>query len=171
MDKRLSIALLLTAIVVAVTPIIFPTPRRTPEATITADSLRQDSTPAAVTQPMSPPTIAPVSGDTVASRVDSTAITPASGVVTPEITTVSTSTSEYHFSNVGAVPQSIVFRQYKSLTPAGGPVILRTPDNRPLLNYSLVARGDTIPLRGVPFELTKSETKPGEAVLTYQAVV
>ncbi len=168
MDKRLSIALLLTAIVVAVTPIMFPTPRRTPETATVTDSLRRDTTPAAVTQPIAPPT---ADSDSTTERVDSATATSAPGIATPQVTMVSTSTSEYRFSNVGAVPQSIAFKQYKSLTPGGGPVVLRTPDSRPLLSYSLVALGDTIPLRGIPFELTRSGAKPDESILTYQALV
>ena len=171
MDKRLSIALLLTAIVVAVTPIMFPTPRRTPETATVTDSLRRDTIPAVVTQPITPPTAIPTDSDSTTERVDSATATSTPGIATPEITTVSTSTSDYRFSNVGAVPQSIAFKQYKSLTPGGGSIVLRTPDSRPLLSYSLVALGDTIPLGSIPFELTRSGAKPDESILTYQAVV
>jgi YidC/Oxa1 family membrane protein insertase len=150
---------------------MFPTPRRTPATAVVTDSLHRDSTPAVATQPTAPPTAVPAGGDSTAQRSDSTTATPIPGTITPEITTISTSTTEYRFSNVGAVPQSIAFNQYKSLTPGGGSVVLRTPDSRPLLNYSLVVRGDTIPLRGIPFELTRSEARPGEPVLTYQALV
>jgi len=171
MDKRLSIALLLTAIVVAVTPIMFPTPRRTPETATVTDSLRRDTIPAVVTQPITPPTAIPTDSDSTTERVDSATATSTPGIATPEITTVSTSTSDYRFSNVGAVPQSIAFKQYESLTPGGGSIVLRTPDSRPLLSYSLVALGDTIPLGSIPFELTRSGAKPDESILTYQAVV
>ena len=47
MDKRLLTALLLTAIVVAVTPILFPTPRRTPASATSTTS----TTSATASQP------------------------------------------------------------------------------------------------------------------------
>src|SRR5215207_11191587 len=121
MDKRLSIALLLTAIIVAVTPIIFPTPRRaTPPATSAAV---QKSTPPAVqkTQPVSGQ-IAPL---IVAPLADAGVAAPETGlpaITTAEITTVPTTTSTYQFTNVGAAPLAVSFRDYKSLTPVGGPV-------------------------------------------------
>src|SRR5688572_28339130 len=103
MDKRLSIALLLTAIVVAVTPIMFPTPRRTPETATVTDSLRRDTIPDVVTQQIAPPTAIPTDSDSTTERVDSATATSTPGMATPQITTVSTSTSDYRFSNVGAV--------------------------------------------------------------------
>ena len=169
MDKRLSIALLLTALIVAVTPIIFPTPRRvTPPVTSAA---AQKTAPPVVqkTQPV-PGQIAP---STVASVADSSAVAPVPAMPTTgaaEITTVTTTTSSYQFTSVGAAPVAVSFSNYKSLTRDGGPVNLKAP-GQSLLQYSLVLNGATIPLSSIPFQLTRTTSSAGDQVLTYRATV
>jgi len=173
MDKRLSIALLLTAIIVAVTPILFPTPRRatSPAPAVSA----QKSAPTAVqkTQPTSgqvaPLSVAPLS---VAPLADSIAVPPAAVTAQgrEEITTVTAARSTYQFTNVGAAPLSVTFRDYKNLALAGGLVSLKSP-GQPLLQYSLVLNGTVVPLSNIPFELVSSGNATGDQTLTYRATV
>lgn len=170
MDKKLLIALLLTAIVVAVTPILFPTPRRTPPVT-SAVTPTQNVEP--VTSERSLPATSPTAPLVVGSVIDTSVISPLVQSVTPtrsEVTTVSTMTTEYQFTNIGAAPVSAVFREYRNLGPARGPVDLRIP-GRPLLRYSLVSKGDTIPLYATAFQLSSSQNSGGNKVLTYRASV
>src|SRR5687767_11052011 len=174
MDKRLSIALLLTAIIVAVTPILFPTPRRATSPTVSA--------PAQKTAPPVVESNQPAAGQTTPSAAIPPAVIPSADSVTAappgtvpattasEITTVTTATSTYQFTNVGAAPVSVSFRDYKSLTPGGGPVNLKAP-GQPLLQYALVTNGTTIPLSSVPFQLASSGNAAGDQVLTYRAAV
>ena len=179
MDKRLSIALLLTAIIVAVTPILFPTPRRATSPTVSAPAQKTappvvesnqpaagQTTPSAAIPPaVIPPAVIPSADSVTAAPPGTVPATTAS-----EITTVTTATSTYQFTNVGAAPVSVSFRDYKSLTPGGGPVNLKAP-GQPLLQYALVTNGTTIPLSSVPFQLASSGNAAGDQVLTYRAAV
>lgn len=169
MDKRLSIALLLTAIIVAVTPILFPTPRRaTPSATSAA---AQKNAPPAVQKTQT--TAGEIAPATVAALADSSAAAPVTALpatTAAEVTTVTTATSTYQFTNVGAAPVSVSFRDYKSLTPAGGMVNLKSP-GQPLLQYALVTNGTTISLGNIPFQLVSADNAAGDRLLTYRATV
>jgi YidC/Oxa1 family membrane protein insertase len=165
MDKRLSIALLLTAIVVAVTPILFPTPKRAPQPA-SASGVKKDSA-LAVSAPV-PNQSAP---SAVASVVDTTAdVAPVT--TRAEVTTVETTRSTYRFSNLGAVPISVVMKEYRSLSPSvkGQPVDLHVA-GQSLLRYSLVIQHDTIPLSGTSFQLSRSAGADSSTLLTYRAVV
>ncbi len=175
MDKRLLTALLLTAIVVAVTPIIFPTPRRSPatspvaDSTALMDSSRPVSSATAVAEPESS---AVVAASRAASQIG-TAVMPSdsiSSLAEQRITTVTTRRSIYQFSNIGAAPVAVSMREYRNLSLQRGPVELRVP-GRTLFRYSLVIRRDTIPLDNTSFQLSQSETKDGQKVLTYRAAV
>lgn len=171
MDKRLSIALLLTALVVAVTPILFPTPRQTPSATVAADSLADSladtsrTRPAVAAVPIPVP-IAPVAP--VGTAVDSTAI---SSVELPrEITTLSTQKASYRFTNIGAAPASVMFSEYDKLAPGQtGKVELAVP-GKTLLSYALAIPGDTVSLAEVPFQPSQPSAGNVQS-LTYRASV
>lgn len=174
MDKRLLTALLLTAIVVAVTPILFPTPRKPPTSASGGDSTavttirQQGSSPAAAVESSSTPRVVSASVPAPNGAVAASDTVPA--IVERRITTVSTQTSVYQFSSLGAVPVAVSMREYRNLSPHKGPVELSVP-GRTLFQYGLVTQHDTISLDGVAFQLTQSEGKTGEKVLTYSAVV
>src|SRR6187455_2016337 len=105
MDKRLSIALLLTALVVAVTPILFPTPKKTtpgPLVTQTDSSAVSSSSPSqAASKPTtvpsqtgSAPTPAPAGTVMPSSAVDSSA-TPSTPPVQAQTTSIATPKAVY----------------------------------------------------------------------------
>ncbi len=172
MDKKLLIALLLTAVVVAVTPILFPTPKRASTASGTTRGVaRSDSTQAAVTPSSTPrqvadsPTARVMSGDSAVAVT----LSPGNSVVA-KVTEVSTARSTYQFSNIGAAPVSIVMKDYKNLSAVKGLVNLKLRD-RALLRYSLVIAGDTIPLDRVAFDVSEQPAASGDRVLTYRTVV
>ena len=169
MDKRLLIALLLTAIVVAVTPMLFPTPRKTaPPASAPAviPSAANRSTQA-VTAP--PSVTQPVVSAPAPSRADSvTAVAP--GLPANNLTTVTTAKTTYQFSTLGAAPVAVTMREYKNLSPVKGVVKLSVP-GQTLLRYSLVMQGDTIPLQSIPFQLSESQGTSGQKVLTYRGAI
>ncbi len=174
MDKRLSLALLLTALVVAVTPILFPSSRRTEATkgdqkttTPTADAGR----PAAPVVPQQATPVNPAAAATVnvPLRSDSASRLAGSPNTSAELTVVTTKRAIYQFSNIGAALVSATMREYRNLAPSGGRVELRNT-GRSLIKYSLVTQGDTIPLSAVPFQLRQTRNATGEG-LTYQATV
>ena len=179
MDKRLSIALLLTALVVAVTPILFPTPKRAP-ATTTADSAaaRQTQTARPTQQGSRPQTANGIAPATVAPLTTDSSINPAASAAiatqapaTAEMTTVSSTKSSYRFSSLGAAPASVTFNEYKNLVPGRTGKVELSNSGRGLLSYALVVQGDTIPLNRVPFAVAQSQSPDGSAVVTYRAPV
>jgi YidC/Oxa1 family membrane protein insertase len=195
MDKRFFLALLLTALVVAITPVIFPTPRGVGPAA--ADSARRaagvagtastagvtaDSAAAArgaspyvqgpvAQQPGTPPTVGPALGaaaSVAAAAGDSLA--GAVGAVRPETTVVATPKVVYGFANVGAAPVSAVMTGYRSLVP-GASADRRVELARrgvPLVRYQLVVPGDTIDLSRVPFTARRASASP-LAPVTFEA--
>lgn len=174
MDKRLSIALLLTALVVAITPILFPTPRPVP-STVT----REDSVPTVPVVSQSrgqasagtaaPTVTGSATGDASTALVDpATSIAPS---LTAGITTVVSAKSMYRFSSLGAAPVSVTFQDYESLargTP--GKVTLQDP-GAALIRYALVAGRDTISLAGVAFQGNTTESADGRQRVSYRASV
>jgi len=169
MDKRLSLALLLTAAVVAVTPILFPTARRIDTTRVAAprDSVRGlgslSEMPARETISRASPSMA------AASVPDPTSVVGFSARLEMELTTLNIGSLVYQFSNIGAAPVSAVMQEYKNLAPSGGQVELKVP-GKSLITYSLVTRSDTIQLSRIPFQLNRSQNGVNE-ILTYQASV
>ena len=151
MEKRYLVALLLAAVVVALTQILFPVPRPTPGSVKkAAQTFSDSSTPARKTQPQPAPAIsAPVAQS---HPVDSALPRPSA-----QVTTLTTALSRYQFSNVGAAPLSVTLNTYNSLAPRGGRVELGSP-GQPLLRYALVANGDTTHLDRTAFQLQQLDT-------------
>src|SRR2546430_974597 len=110
MEKRFLIALVLTALVVVATPLLFRgrfgVQRPAADTTKTAPATLRDTTKAAIAPP---PVIVP------AATPDSARASamPAPGVK-PETTTVGTPFSEYRFVNVGASPASVRSEEHTS---------------------------------------------------------
>ncbi len=162
MERRYFLALLLAATVVAITQVLFPVARPTPQASVKRDTSNsavvptpqaQTSIPSVVEQPQ--PVLAD-SGNVVESR--------------PEITTIETERSIYEFSNIGAAPVSVRLKGYKNLAPSGGNVELQAP-GQPLLRYALVVQGDTVSLDRVPFRVTRQGDPSSGGALSYSASV
>ena len=166
MDKRLSIALLLTAIVVAVTPILFPTPRRTPPAPVASSDQKTES--AAVQRPA--PAVSQTTPAPAPAVIDSAVTAAVPQLLQGEVTTVDMRKALYRFSSLGAVPVSVVMKEYRNLAVANGPVDLMVP-GRPLLRYSLVTQGDTVSLDSVNFQKSETAGSNGARTITYRANV
>src|SRR6476660_2830073 len=145
MDKRLSIALLLTAIVVAVTPILFPTPRK---ASTAISSPQSGTSPVSSTAPVqtvpagaprvagSPAGYVEASKATPAGKADSSAAT-ATAPVQVQTTAIVTTKAVYRFSNAGANLVSATMRGYKNLATKKGEVELHL-QSQPLVSFALV---------------------------------
>ena len=167
MDKRFLLALVLTAIVVIATPILF----RTPTASIQPDSAAVARTDSVGVTPANPiPVETPVQGT---ANVPSVGVPRDTGSVVsaaPETTTVSTPIAAYHLSTLGAAPLSVDIKSYKALDGSSQNVRLGSATGR-LLAYRLYLPGDTIDLNRTVFRLERSAAPNGSDLLTYRAIV
>jgi YidC/Oxa1 family membrane protein insertase len=151
MDRRTLLALLLTAIVIVVTPILFPSSRARPPVAgdtiaATPDTARPPT--ATGTAPAAPPANAPASA--VAPRTPQTAPAP---VVRGETTTVQTKLAVYRIVSLGGTPTSITLPAYRSLRPGlsrESAVNLLEPGVR-LLHLRIASDADTIALDTIQF--------------------
>jgi YidC/Oxa1 family membrane protein insertase len=164
MDKRFFLALVLTAIVIIATPLLFPGARKpasTPRALPTADSVRQADRPVAAA-PV--PTIAQPASPAVAAVNSSTTTLNTAPV---ETTTVHTARSTYAFSSRGGVPISVVLDSYPSRHPSRtGRAVELAGQRAPLARYRLALGRDTIALDTIALRSEQRDVA-GTPTLTY----
>lgn len=167
MDKRFFLALFLSLIVIALSQLLFPPakPVNVPPVGTAKDS---SDTSKALTSTRPSLTPAPVA--TPSETRAPTAAPGAAPTVTAQTTEIGTPKAVYRFSNVGAVPVSIVMRDYQRQSASGGHVDLGTP-GAPLLGYRLVTPTDTADLSQMVFSLSRARNQRGDEVLTYRASV
>src|SRR5205085_1315879 len=142
MDRRTLLALVLTAIVIVVTPMLFP-PSRAPRPTAkdTQQLGRSADRPESTTALVSPAPV-PRGGTTVL----------ALPAVRAETTIVRTNRATYYFVSPGATPTTVVLPEYKSLRPGSRQSVVSLVDqNDRLLRLRLIAGSDTIVLDTVAF--------------------
>ena len=151
MDKRTLLAFALMAVVIVVTPLLFPSSRRTPAAP--SDTTRTVSQPAAPAPPA-------VSAAPVASQ---SAVPAASAPPAPagSIDTVSLSTARarYVFQNPGATPATATILGFKDLKPGRRDTAAHIEQPRvfgPLLHYRLNNGGQIIALDTIRFSVQQS---------------
>jgi YidC/Oxa1 family membrane protein insertase len=148
MDKRFFLALVLTAIVIVATPLLFPGTRKPasgPRAMPTIDSARRTDRPAAATTV--PTTAQPVTPATPSANSSTSAL----NAVAVETTTVRTARSTYGFTSRGGVPVSVVLDSYPSRHPSGtGRAVELGGQRTPLARYRLALGRDTIALDTIP---------------------
>ncbi|MDB4885633.1 MAG: Membrane protein oxaA [Gemmatimonadetes bacterium] len=152
MDKRFFLALLLTAIVVIATPLLFPdTTRRTVPRIAVDSSARQARTTDSAHATAATAT-APAAVNSVGALPNAPATT---GAVVAETTTVHAQRSTYAFSSRGAAPISVVLDSYPSRRPTttGAPKAaeLARP-HTPLTHYRLALGRDTVALDTVALQ-------------------
>jgi len=152
MDRRTLLALLLTAIVIVVTPMLFPSRRTTSvrgDSTRIAADTQRTNVAAPPARPVTPP---PSRTDTV--RRVSPATSTSTGFVA-ETTVVRTRKATIGIVSPGGVPGMYVLPEYRSLRPGtaqGAPVHLLEPGSR-LFHLRLVQQGsrDTVSLDSIAF--------------------
>lgn len=157
MEKRLFLAMILTALVLVVIPRFFRSPSVTPGSE----------------HPDSVPTAARISGDSGASEQRSPDTVSIERPVSErlvfrmpvETTVVQVPTTSYRFSNQGATLIGVELNQYEALTPDGGRVEMAR-DGEPLLRYRLALEQDTIVLDDVSFQMEQTEKS-----LIYEATI
>ena len=161
MDRRTLLALLLTAIVIVATPILFPSPRRPlpDSAAIVADSGAPQTTPRPA-----PAVSAGTKTVTPAPAAAAPATPVAAPAVTVETTTVATNRAVYRFASPGASPVSIALKDYRTLRPgAQGDAELLEPGDR-LLRLHLVRGADTIAIDNAAFR-ADAQRREGNVVV------
>lgn len=172
MEKRMILALVLTAAVVGLTPVLFPSAPpavRSADSTAVAPVARNAGAnpPAQAAQPERAVQTPAVAASPAIGSGDSL---PAAPVVPADSTVVTTGLATYRFVNVGAVPASLVLHRYNNLATRGQPVDLGTASG-PLLRYRLVTPGDTVDLSRAAFART-STGEPGLGnPLAYEATI
>lgn len=141
MDRRTLLALLLTAAVILVTPILFPGPPRRPIVDTTA--LQPEAAQAPRTVSAAPSQPQPAQARTL----------PQPPAAAEQFTTVTTQHAVYSISSVGGTPAELQMPQFRSLrpgTPANTPVNLLERGDR-LFRLGVVTATDTISLDSVRF--------------------
>jgi YidC/Oxa1 family membrane protein insertase len=133
MEKRLLVALLLTAIVFVIYEYFYP-PQRP----------RVAATPAAVDTTRPP---VPTPAQTTASQAPSTSATPAVPALPAETLAVKTTNAEFRFTNVGAAPLSVTMLDYTSTRNKANNVVLA-----PALRYRIIRSKDTLDLSQTAFQ-------------------
>lgn len=161
MDKRFFLALLLTGVVLVVTPMIVQTP---PPAAVPGAAPAANVPP---TQGAAAVIAAPTPGAAAgASTIAPTRAAPAAAqpVAAPaETISVRAGTSVYSLSTVGAAPTAVVLSDHRAFTGSRGDVNLHNP-NGPLLGFRVVAGADTIALDRMTFAASKAGTADAPVV-------
>jgi YidC/Oxa1 family membrane protein insertase len=173
MDKRFFLFLILAAIILIVTPKLFPPQPRAPQsAAAHRDSVAAAAHPAGTTSVASQaPSAAPSTQLAAPARAGAdTGLAVASGK--PDTVVVSTPRVLYRFSTVGAAPIGVALQDYKALSGGGGNVQL-VRGGVPLVEYRLLTQsGDTIPLQRAVFTVDSSALRVSAApALSFRTVV
>ena len=174
MDRKVFLALVLSAVVVVVFQLLFPPPKPAPRpaTTATATGNAAGSATGTATSPSAAATAtAPIPGVTPgtigAPSLDSMAqvATGAPGIAA-ETTVVETPRVRYRVSSLGAQPVGAELRDYSAISADGRrttrPVeLLRAGDA--MVGYRLVVPGDTLDLTRVPFALVRGPASAASA--------
>lgn len=172
MDKRFFVALLLTALVVAITPILFPgpAPTRTPASS--------RETPAAGIPgvPGAPPAASPASPNAapaLSPAVPAAAVNVPDAGTAAETTAVGTTHARYSFSSLGAAPIQAQMLDYRSLSRGarGARPVELARAGEPLLRFRIVTGRDTIALDRVLFAKIATDSAATPNTLRYEAAI
>ncbi len=162
MDKRFFLALILSAVVIGVTPWIFPSAKpATP-----AGAPRVDSTIAPVLQTTQTAGTQPVAGATAPQTTLSSGMSVAAPVVSDTLF-VQTPKIEYGFSSLGAAPVSIAVKSYASQRKPKEHVTLNG-GRLPLLRYRLVSGRDTLRLDQTVFTSSRGKSPSGAEIVQFR---
>ena len=171
MDKRTILALSLVALVIFITPKLFPSSMTKGAAKPVAGTTKTGGTNAVAatqaSQSASPPgnTIGPAPA---AAQAGAPTGTDSTGAVKPESTTVSGAVAEYVFSNLGAAPMSVRLPSYRALDKVNQNVTITSGTGRSLISYRVLGATDTVALATVPFTVERSTASSGATVLDYK---
>lgn len=159
MDKRFFLAILLTGGVVLLTPVLFPRPT-VPVPAVVADSAAA-SAPAAT--PTAAPTAAPAAANASPATTEPAAALPSAPVAPIETLTVTNSVTTFAFSTQGAQLLGAELPRFKRLGADTG--LVRLGHGRDaLMQYTILAGGDTISLSTLTFTASREAGSAGETL-------
>src|SRR5919205_2843385 len=161
MDKRFLLAVALAAIVLFITPWLFPPG---PAARRASPAPGSDT----VTPPKAqvPPGGRVPQGTAPSAAAAERSDTAPLAAVKPDTLLIDTPKALYRFSTAGAAPIGVTLHTHRQLgAHKGAPVDLARP-GVPLLSYRLVTGRDTIPLDSLPFSV--DSTAAGARALTFR---
>jgi YidC/Oxa1 family membrane protein insertase len=178
MDKRFFLALLLTAIVIIVPPLLFPgmNAKRTAQTGDSSVAPRGDTTgraamvrdSAATTVQATVQDSAPTPATSAAAAAPTARLAPA---VPVETTTVKTKLASYAFSSLGAAPISVVLDSYPSRRPGTKKAAAELlPPHAALARYRLALGADTVALDTVPFN-TVADQSAGKTTVRFTGTI
>lgn len=162
MDRRTLFALLLTAIVIVVTPMLFPAPKQPRRPISDTTRVPRDSVASAAIDDKAP--LPRVSITNPASPMARTAAA--------ETTVVRTNRAVYYLVSPGGTPANVSLPEYRSLrpdAPRATPVSLVDSGDR-LLHLHVVAEHDTIALDTVAFSAAPQRREGGSIVQSLTSV-
>ncbi len=153
MDRRTLLALALMAVVIIMTPFLFPSAKR-PTPTVTRDSVTAPATGTTAATAAPSPTTQPTIGAPA-----NAAPTAAAPVVraAPETVVVAGTRATQTLVNTGAAPAAVRVYGYNALRPGHkDTTVLIAPTKGPLLRFRLATARDTIALDTIPFAVTRN---------------
>jgi YidC/Oxa1 family membrane protein insertase len=167
MDRRTLVALLLMALVIVATPMLFPSSRRAPSVAPADTSAAAASTPPAAgastaTSPSSipsavavPPSVAPANAPAATAAVPPVG-RPAAPLQSVESVVLTTPKAQLTLTNPGAVPAKVALPGYRDLRPGRHDSMVIEQPRGPLLHYRLALGADTIDLNTIRFVVQQS---------------
>jgi YidC/Oxa1 family membrane protein insertase len=176
MARRYFLAIVLTILVIVVTPMLFPTAPKGVTTTTTDSTAVMPATgaPAAGTPAVgAPPAVAapgtPLAGPGTPVVAGTDSLIAPVAATTVDTTVVQTPVATYRFSDLGASLVSAEMTGYRAMNRPGN--VELAPAGAPLLRYRLVVPGDTIALSQTVFSATRSAGAGGRETLQYQATL
>jgi YidC/Oxa1 family membrane protein insertase len=157
MNKRMLLALALSAAVIGLTQYLFPPPKSPPKPAVAAGAQSAPGAAAAVMPPAAAPT------------VSATPIAAGIAPVLADTAELTSARSTIRIGSVGAAPISVRLNGYKQLTKGAKPTeaVELVRGGESLLQYALIVKepagNKVIDLAGVPFTVTRTD----ERTLTY----
>ncbi|HEU4586746.1 MAG TPA: membrane protein insertase YidC [Gemmatimonadaceae bacterium] len=172
MDKRFIIFVILAAIILIVTPRIFPPTRHTAPTGTAADTTPRAATVESTTAKAPTAAPAPTVSEAAPPAAPAAASESTLAVAPParaDTITVATPTVVYRFSTVGAAPVGIQLNNYKNLSGNDGPVELARKGT-PIMSFMLLrAPGDTVHLDRQLFSVDSTRGASGQlSALTFR---
>ena len=167
MDKRFFLALVLTAIVIVATPLLFPGASRRTPVPVATDSVRAPVADSGSGRPV--PSVQAAAAQAPSPAINSSGSTIMAAPA--ETTTVRTARSTYVLSSRGAAPISVTLDSYPSRRPgAAGRKVELVRARAPLMRYRVALGRDTIALDTVPMRVEQRDDA-GTPRLSYAGTV
>jgi YidC/Oxa1 family membrane protein insertase len=170
MERRFFLALVLTGVVVVLTPRLFPAPPKAITASVDSTSVAVGSTPATTTTGATAASQATGASTTgAAPRTAATAGATAQTVpaaVPAETLTVETPLARTAYSSIGAAPLYVQVDSYPALNAATGGVRIKH-GTQALLRYRVISATDTIRLDAMTFSAQRGTATNGDPMVTF----